>query len=228
MIVKNWMQANPEHVHGDTLLAEAKRILTEHNLQALPVIDEGRLRGLITRQHCLRAAHFVARTQNPDEYNFFANRLKVKDVMVRNPATVDASDTMEECLRRGQELNVGQFPVLDQGQVVGVISSNEILSLAAHFLGAWENRSGVTLGPLDLKPGIIGRIADLVEGAGAEVQAIYPIASNANGHRPTPGGGRERKIIVRFHSAPVEKVVAVLEAAGLKVLEAVAARNETL
>ncbi len=222
------MQTNPEHVHGDTLLAEAKRILTEHNLQALPVIDEGRLRGLITRQHCLRAAHFVARTQNPDEYNFFANRLKVKDVMVRNPATVEATETMEECLRRGQELNVGQFPVLDQGKVVGVISSNEILSLAAHFLGAWENRSGVTLGPLDLKPGIIGRIADLVEGAGAEVQAIYPIASNANGHRPTPGKSRERKIIVRFHSAPVEKVAAVLEAAGLKVLEAVAARNETL
>jgi acetoin utilization protein AcuB len=142
--------------------------------------------------------------------------------MLRNPATVSASDTMEECLRRGQELGVGQFPVMESGQVVGVISSNEILSLAAHFLGAWEDRSGVTLGPMEMKPGTIGRIADLVEGAGAEVQAIYPIARHDAGGN---GASRERKVIVRFRSAPVKKVVAVLEAAGFKVLESVEARS---
>ena len=81
MIVRNWMQQNPTLVDGDTLLSEAKRILSEHNLQALPVIEGGRLRGVVTRQHCLRAAHFVSRTQNPDEYHFFANRLKVKDML---------------------------------------------------------------------------------------------------------------------------------------------------
>ena len=220
MIVRNWMQHNPTLVDGDTLLAEAKRILTEQNLQALPVVEGGRLRGMVTRQHCLRAAHFVARTQSPDEYHFFANRLKVKDIMVRNPATVNAGDTMEECLRRGQELGVAQFPVMEDGRVVGVISSREIFSLAAHFLGAWEKRCGVTLGPLELKPGTIGRIADLVEGAGAEVQAIYPIARSETGGDGKP---HERKVIVRFHAAEVKKVVAVLEAAGLRVIESVEA-----
>lgn len=216
MIVRNWMQQNPTLVDGDTLLSEAKRILTEHNLQALPVVDDGRLRGMVTRQHCLRAAHFVARTQSADEYSFFANRLKVKDIMVRNPATVRATDTMEECLRRGQDLGVGQFPVIDDGKVVGVISSKEIFSLAAHFLGAWEKRCGITLGPMEMKPGTIGRIADLVEGAGAEVQAIYPIARSENGGNGHP---HERKVIVRFHAAELKKVVAVLEAAGFRVIE---------
>lgn len=222
MIIRNWMQHNPTLVNGDTLVSEAKRILTEHNLQALPVVDDGRLRGMVTRQHCLRAAHFVARTQNPDEYSFFANRLKVKDIMVRSPATVEATDTMEECLRRGQELGIGQFPVMDGGEVVGVISSKEVFSLAAHFLGAWEKRCGVTLGPLEMKPGTIGRIADLVEGAGAEVQAIYPIARGEDGGN---GKQHERKVIVRFHAAEVKKVVAVLEAAGFRVIESVEAHH---
>ena len=44
MIVRNWMQQNPTLVNGDMLLSEAKRILSEHNLQALPVVDDGRLR----------------------------------------------------------------------------------------------------------------------------------------------------------------------------------------
>ncbi len=223
MIVRNWMQHNPTLVDGDTLLSEAKRILTEHNLQALPVVDGGRLRGMVTRQHCLRAAHFVSRTQSADEYSFFANRLKVKDIMVRNPATLAATDTMEECLRRGQELGVGQFPVMDGGQVVGVISSKEIFSLAAHFLGAWEKRCGVTVGPIEIKAGTIGRIADLVEGAGAEVQAIYPIARSENGGNGHP---HERKVIVRFHAAELKKVVAVLEAAGFRVIESVDAHCE--
>jgi acetoin utilization protein AcuB len=177
---------------------------------------------VITRAHCLQAAHFVARTQSADEYSFFANRLKVKDIMVRNPATLSATDTMEECLRRGQELGVGQFPVIDGDKVVGVISSKEIFSLAAHFLGAWEKRSGVTLGPMEMKPGTIGRIADLVEGAGAEVQAIYPIARSENGGSGKP---HERKVIVRFHAAQVRKVVAVLEAAGFRVIESVEAQH---
>ena len=218
MIIRNWMQHNPTLVDGDTLGAEAKRILTEHNLQALPGVDDGRLRGMVTRQHCLRAAHFVSRTQSPDEYNFYANRLKVKDIMVRNPATLEATDTMEECLRRGQDLGIGQFPVMEAGKVVGVISSKEIFSLAAHFLGAWEKRCGVTLGPMEIKPGTIGRIADLVEGAGAEVQAVYPITRSEGGGNGKPD---ERKVIVRFHAAEMKKVVAALETAGFSVIESV-------
>ena len=196
MIVRNWMQANPKTISSDTLVSEAKRLLSENNLHALPVVDEGRLRGLVTRANLLRMGHFVLRTQNPDEFNFFVTRLKVKDIMVRNPATVEAGDTMEQCLLRGQELGVAQFPVVDGERVVGVISANEIFQLAAHCLGAWERRSGVTLAPLQLGPGVLGRIADAVEGAGAVLQALYPIGRHDDqrrfglpgeeGHRPLP------------------------------------------
>ena len=70
------------------------------------MVDDGRLRGLITRANCLRAAHCVLRTQNTDELNFFSTRIKVKDLMVRNPATVEANDTMEHALQHGQELGI--------------------------------------------------------------------------------------------------------------------------
>jgi len=222
MIVRNWMQPNPAVVGGDTLLSEAKRILTENNLHGLPVVDNGRLRGLITRANCLRAAHFALRSQNNDELNFFTNRLKVKDLMVRNPATIDADDTMEHCLHKGQELGVAQFPVMDGGQVVGIISANEIFSLAAHFLGAWEKRSCVTLAPLELKPGVIGRICDICEAAGAQVQAIYPIGKPED---INPQEHHRKRVIVRFHCANTKDVVRALEEAGFAVIESVQARH---
>ena len=222
MIVRNWMRPNPMMIGSDTLLSEAKRVLTENNLHGLPVVDDGRLRGLITRANCLRAAHFALRTQDTDELNYFSNRLKVKDLMVRNPATVDADDTMEHCLQLGQKLGVAQFPVMDQGQVVGIISANEVFSLAAHFLGAWEKRSGVTLAPLALGPGVIGRITDIVEGAGAEVQAIYPIGKPED---IDPQEHHRKRVIVRFHCEDTRNVVKALEEAGFPVIESVQARH---
>ena len=136
MLVRDWMQPQPLTTGSDTLVSEAKRLMSEHRLHALPVVDEGRLRGLVTRANLLRMGHFVLRTQNADEFAFFVTRLKVKDIMVRCPATVQADDTMEQCLARGRALGVAQFPVIEDGHLVGVISANEISQLAAHCLAA--------------------------------------------------------------------------------------------
>ena len=99
---------------------------------------------------------------------------------------------MEQCLLKGQELGVAQFPVLDGERVVGVISANEIFQLAAHCLGAWERRSGLTLAPLRLGPGVLGRIADVAEAAGAVLQALYPIGHH-DGH--AEAGHAESKVV---------------------------------
>ena len=210
MMVRNWMQPDPMTISSDLLVSEAKRLLSENNLHALPVVEGGRLRGLVTRANVLRTGHFMLRTQNPAEFDYFVTRLKVKDIMVRNPATVQAADTMEHCLLKGQELGVAQFPVMEGEQVVGVISANEIFQLAAHCLGAGERRSGVTLAPVALGPGVLRRIAEVAEGAGAVLQALYPV-----------GGQDGKKLIVRFHAPDMREVIAALEAAGFAVIESV-------
>jgi acetoin utilization protein AcuB len=226
MLVRNWMQQNPIVIGSDTLVHEAKQIITEKNLHGLPVVDDGRLRGLITRAICLRAAHFVLRTQNSDELNFFSTRVKVKDLMIRNPVTVAATDTMEHCLDVGIRHGIGQLPVMEEGRVVGIISANEMFALAAHFLSAWEKRSGVTLAPLEVKPGTIGRIVDIVEAAGAEVQAIYPIGKPSD---INPQAQPLKRVVIRFHHPDTREIADTLEKAGFQVIEAVQAapRGET-
>lgn len=225
MIVRNWMQPNPVVIPSDMLVSDANRILSESTLHALPVVDGGRLCGLITRANLLRIGHFVSRTQSADELNFFVTRLKVRDVMVRNPATVQASDTMQQCLLKGRNLGVAQFPVLDGEQVVGIISANEIFQLAAHCLGAWEQRSGLTLAPLHLGPGVLGHIADVAEDAGAVLQALYPIGPQ---HEEAGRGATAKKVVIRFHAPHVDDVVSALEAAGFPVLESTEAVHPAL
>lgn len=225
MIVRHWMKADPLVIPSDMLVCEANRILGESNLHALPVVDRGRLRGLVTRTNLLRLDHFVLATQDTDELEYFNTRIKVRDVMVRNPATVQAEDTMVSCLLRGQTLGVAQFPVLDGTRVVGVISANEIFQLASHCLGAWEHRNGLTLAPVALTPGVMGRIVDVAEAAGAVLQALYPIGPALEDPGPGPV---DKKVIIRFHARQPASVAAALEAAGFAVLESNIAQRPTL
>ena len=83
MMVRNWMQANPMMIPSDLLVSEAKRLMSENNLHALPVVDGGRLRGLVTRANLLRTGHFVLRTQNPD------NMRQLSDALLEMPAVAE-------------------------------------------------------------------------------------------------------------------------------------------
>lgn len=223
MIVRNWMQPNPATVSPGTLLSEAKQILSAGNLHALPVLEDERLRGLLTRAHCVRAAGFVARTQSAEEFAYFANKLTVADLMVRNPATIQAGDTVEHCLHKGRQLGVGQFPVLEGTRLAGLISAREILRLAGQLIGAMEDWCGITLVPEDLDRGTLGRIAATAERAGASLRALYPLGERGADGRAEGLPGR---IILRFIAADLSAVADALQAAGFTVLES-AARVQT-
>ncbi len=225
MLVRNWMQADPITIAGDVLVSEAKRLMSEHRLHALPVVENGRLRGLVTRANLLRMGQFVLRTQNPDEFDYFVTRLRVRDIMVRNPASVQASDTMAHCLRKGQELGVAQFPVLDGDQLVGVISANEIFQLAAHCVGATESDHVVMLAPLRLAPGVLARVCAAAEGAGAALHGLYPVGGSDSARSDGAGAAAQpapARVIVRFGASDPQPVLDALAAAGFESLDAVA------
>ena len=211
MIVRNWMKPDPVTVTSDTLGSRAKRVLVEKNLRALPVVDDGRLRGVVTRVSCLRAAEFVARTEDPHEFSYFTNRLKVKDLMVRNPQTVDVDDPMEICLRRGQEEGVSQFPVMENGKVVGLVSASEVFYLAAQMLGVTRKQNGITVGPLDVQKGTLTALAALAEDKGAVVESLFSI--------PECGCTGKMKVVLRFTGADLPEVAAAIKAAGYPVIE---------
>jgi hypothetical protein len=78
---------------------------------------------------------------------------------------------------------------------------------------------------LDTSVVIDGRIADVVEGAGAVLQAIYPIG-RIDGQ--ADAGCLKKKVIIRFHAENVREVVSAMEAAGFPVIESVETHRAAL
>ena len=114
MEVKELMNPGVVWVEPTATAALAARLLSRHNLGALPVCaGDGRLRGMVTdRDIVLRC---VAAEEDPAQ-------TMVRDIMTRNCATVAPGDDCREATRPMSTQQVRRLPVVEKGKLVGVIS----------------------------------------------------------------------------------------------------------
>ena len=56
MKIKHWMTPDPITVKPDTLIIDAKKIMRDHNIRRLPVVDKnGKLVGIVTYRNIIEA-----------------------------------------------------------------------------------------------------------------------------------------------------------------------------
>ncbi len=180
MIVRNWMLPQQYSIASDAPATEAAMLIRKFNLKMIPVVDEGRLRGVVHRRDLSEAAMCVSGSGDACEMNYFCNKLKVKDLMVRMPATVNVNDTVEETLIKGKELTMSTFPVMDGERVVGVVSDREIFVTLFKLLEAGNYRVRFTLSDVTLKRGTLSDILKIVDTAGGTARAIFTVAEGTN------------------------------------------------
>ena len=120
MKVKHWMTKDPISVSPDTLAVEAQKIMKENRIRRLPVVDKGKLVGIVTFRNLIEAAPSSANSLSIHELNYLIMKIKVKDLMKKNVITVSPEDTVIDAIVRGVEKGIGGFPVVDeQGQFGG-------------------------------------------------------------------------------------------------------------
>lgn len=210
MIVKNWMLPMPYSVTSDTLAVEAAQLIADQKLKMLPVIDHGRLRGVVHRRDLSEAMRCVAGSGDICEMNYFRNKLKVKDVMVRMPVTVSVNDTVEDTLVKGRQMMMSTFPVMDGDQVVGMVSDREIFVTLYKILQAGMDRTRITLSDVTLEPGTLSRILKIVEENNALPHSIFTVPQDKNG---------KVRVMLRIQTNDPCRVQQALAAAGFTILE---------
>ena len=118
------------------------------------------------------------------EMNYFCNKLKVKDLMIRMPTTISVDDSVEQTLIKGRELTMSTFPVLEGDDVVGVVSDREIFVTLFKLLEAGINRVRITLADVKLEKATLSDILGIVDDAGGTARAIFTVPENASDKVP--------------------------------------------
>jgi acetoin utilization protein AcuB len=162
MRTRDLMTKNPITVDSETLVLDAQRIMKENNIRRLPIVDKGKLVGIVTQHDLLEAAPSPATSLSIHELNYLLSKMKVKEIMKKNPLTLTPDTPFEEALRIGQEKKIGSFPVVDNGKLVGIATESDIIRFVTRVLGLKEEGSRITIEGLGEKLGDLERIVSIV------------------------------------------------------------------
>jgi len=125
MKVKDVMSWNVITVSSDTPIMEARKIMDAHNIRRLPVVDRGKLVGLVTKERIARASPSPATSLTVWEINYLLAKMTVREVMVKDVVTVSPDMSAEAAIALAQNKRVGSLVVVDDGKVVGIATTND-------------------------------------------------------------------------------------------------------
>jgi CBS domain-containing protein len=129
-LIKDWMTGDVMTVSPDTTLPEAHRIMTDYHIRRLPVVEDGRLVGIVTRGDVRGAQPSDATSLSIWELNYLLARLKVREIMTGAALTVRPEATIGEAAQIMLDNKVSGLPVVDgDGRVVGIITESDIFRL---------------------------------------------------------------------------------------------------
>jgi acetoin utilization protein AcuB len=150
MRVEDIMTKNPVTIQADSLVLDAQRIMKEKHIRRLPVVEKGKLVGIVTKHDLMEVSPSSLKT-------------KVKEVMTKNPVTLAPRTPFEDALRIGQEKKIGSFPVVDDGKLVGITTESDIVRFLIHTLGIHEKGSRITIVGLGEKWGWLEKIISIAD-----------------------------------------------------------------
>jgi len=176
MFVRDRMTPNPLFGQPDMPVTDAQARMRENKIRHLPILDaEKNLVGLVTQRSLMRALPSDVSHFSRFEISYVLGKIKVRDVMVRDVVTIDEETPIEEAARVMADNKIGCLPVIREGQLVGIITDNDLFTVMVDLLGA--RRSGVRMTVLQPdRPGEMARLTTAIAKEGGNLSACvtYP------------------------------------------------------
>jgi CBS domain-containing protein len=143
MNVRELMSPVEIFVSPDATVAEAARLLLDRNLFGMPVIEDGKLIGIVTRRDVVtKHAHahlpifigllgYVAPFELPGSREEVEHVLAVtvRDLMDDEVVTVNADADIDDVATLMADRSVDPIPVMERGRVIGIVSMADIVRL---------------------------------------------------------------------------------------------------
>jgi acetoin utilization protein AcuB len=192
---------------------EARKIMNAHNVRRLPVVDKGKLIGMISRDGITRASPSPATSLSVWEINYLVAKMTVKDIMSKTLVTVTPDTTVESAVSLAQNKGVGALPVLEGGTLVGIVTTDDFFyKILNPMLGI--GKPGIRLLVRDC--GTPKCIQEIMEIMGVmEVVGKNKVKILAVHSMPT-ADGEQSELILHLDNADSAKIIKVLADRGYK------------
>ncbi len=179
MLVNDWMSTPVITINVTDSLARAADLMLENEISVLPVVDEGKLVGVITDRDLKRAAPSDINMPDFKDILFHMARVRVEAVMTRDPITIPPEYTLEETADILLHNNISSCPVVShEGELTGMITKKDLFRAVISVTGF--PKRGILFGfLLDDRPGSIKEVTDIIRKYNARLISIMATYSRA-------------------------------------------------
>ena len=117
----------------DATVAELEDLFERYDYNSFPVVEQGRIVGIVTKFDFLRNFIFTPDTVLP-HYDELMRR-RVGEIMRRQVATVDPDLALTRLLQMMVDMTIKSFPVVSDGKVIGIISREDVIRALRRAIG---------------------------------------------------------------------------------------------
>lgn len=200
MLVREMMRNPVTTLAVDAPLGEASRLFHAHGFRHLPVMEGGRLVGVLTD----RDLRWITSSLCPEPRTL---EDPVRLAMSSPPYTVDPLYPVEDAARIMREHKIGCLPVMDGPDLVGILTGMDILDALILLTGVAHASSRLEVALTD-RPGELARLTAFLAARHVNILAVLTY----------PAPDRTVRTVLRVGSSQIRPLAAELRQDAFQVL----------
>ena len=154
-LVGEWMTSEVISVSPKASLIDVKRLMSSKHIRRLPVVDKGKLVGIVTLGDVREASPSEATSLSVYELNFLLARLTVDQFMTRSVITVTPYTEIYATAELMLEHKIGGLPVVSHGKLVGIVTESDIFRVMVKEARSELSADGATRVPAEVLPPVV-------------------------------------------------------------------------
>ena len=142
MLVRDFMTKDVTYLQETDSLLDATMIFVRSTFRHLPILRDKVLVGVVTERDIKQFTPSVLSGISPDEYNQLMESTPLSRVMARDLVTVEPGQSISEAAKTLFTRRVGCLPVVENGELKGILTTTDLMKLLLRLLEAQDAGSG--------------------------------------------------------------------------------------
>ena len=208
MIVGDRMNFPLVTVAPDMPIHEALGIMKREKIRHKPVLDHGKLVGIVEDEDLIYASPSPATSLSIWEMSSLLSTITVREVMTEKVITVSEDTPIEQAALVMAENKIGSIPVLRNAELVGIITETDLFQIFPELLAIHQSGIRVTF-LVKEKPGQLAEVTKIIAEHGGNFISFVQFAGDVLENRlvTVKVDGMELKQVLDCLDPIVEKVI---------------------
>jgi acetoin utilization protein AcuB len=125
------MVRSPRTIDADAKLSDVRRALIANDFHHMPIVDEGRLVGMISWRDLVRAYRVARHDEGVPVEQLLDESSSVRELMTTDLVTLPPDGTIDEAIDLIAEGNIHSVLIVDDDDLVGIVTDKNLVEFLA-------------------------------------------------------------------------------------------------